>query len=45
MNVGNQDFLLKQIQEKKGKKFEKMNDHEYSVNRNMLESVKPAEKK
>jgi hypothetical protein len=40
MNVSNQEFLLKQIEEKKGKRVEKMNDHEYLLNKNLLEQVK-----
>jgi len=44
MNVSNQDFLLKQMQEKKGKKFEKMNDHEYQLNKNVLEQIKTVPK-
>ncbi len=40
MNLSNQEFLLKQIEEKKGKRAEKMNDHEYLLNRNLLEQVK-----
>lgn len=40
MNLSNQEFLLKQIAEKKGKKFEKMNEQEYLLNRNLLEKVK-----
>jgi len=41
MNLSNQEFLLKQMQEKKGKKHAKMNEHEYLLNRNLLEQIKP----
>jgi len=41
MNVSNQEFLLRQMQEKKGKKHAKMNEHEYLLNRNLLEQIKP----
>jgi len=44
MNVSNQDFLLKQMQEKKGKKFEKMNEQEYHLNKNILEQIKTVPK-
>jgi hypothetical protein len=39
MNVCNQDFLMRQMNEKKGKKFEKMSDSEYQLNKNILEQV------
>ena len=40
MNLSNQEFLLKQISEKKGKKYVRMNDHEYLLNRQLLENAK-----
>jgi len=39
MNLCNQEFLMKQIDERKGKKHLKMNDNEYQLNRNLLEQI------
>jgi len=39
MNVCNQEFLLKQIENRKGKKFQKMNESEYQLNKNLLEHI------
>jgi len=43
MNLCNQDFLLKQIQDRKGQKSQKMNDKEYQLNRNLLEQINTKE--
>ena len=39
-NLTYQDYLKMQIEERKGKKTEKMNDDEYCLNRNLLEDIK-----
>jgi len=39
MNVCNQGFLLKQIENRKGKKYQKMDENEYQLNKNLLEQI------
>jgi len=40
MNKSNKDFLMRQIQDRKIKKNEKMSDSEYKLNREVLEKNK-----
>jgi len=43
MNKSNKDFLMRQIQDRKIKKNEKMSDSEYKLNREVLEKIKVEE--
>jgi len=43
MNKSNKVFLMKQIQDRKIKKNDKMSESEYKLNREMLEKIKVEE--
>jgi len=45
MNLCNQEFLMRQMNERKGKKYDggKMSENEYQLNKNILENIKQNE--
>lgn len=40
MNIVNCEYLKNQIENKKAKKAQKMNDHEYALNQKLLEKIR-----